>query len=513
MKNGKRIMAAILAAILALSMTSAAFADEIEDVAAPAADTPEPIVEVAPDESDAPVTDGTAVVEQIGGTYHQTEARSILPLLNDFRLTEGVSVQNAGGGSQTSYNVPGGVYLSELSYDYDLERIAMQRAAEIAVSLSHMRPDGTAFYTCTVNGHYSWAENIHRGSTTAEWALSRWSEAGYSYEYQAHRRLLLTDKYTAVGAACFEFEGVYYWAMELGYETGAEATAATDGEAVVPVTYDIETTYEDLREEMIPAITGASNLPSGVCLTWDAVPGAEEYQVERRDEDGIWRIVGTTGDPGFTDGTVSMASYSYRVRAYTRRDGWGIFSESVSVAWSPFTDVASNASYIPALCWAYNNRIVSGTSSQTFSPSDPCTRGQFALMLYRLIGRPSTLGLSSPFTDVAHTDSYWRAVLWAYNEGVVKGTGETTFSPSGTVTRGQIVLMLYRMAGRPAVGDVKSPFSDVKEGSAYYQAILWAYENGIVKGTGGGRFSPNANCTRYQLVTILYRYNSLLGIL
>ena len=117
---------------------------------------------------------------------------------------------------------------------------------------------------------------------------------------------------------------------------------------------------------------------------------------------------------------------------------------------------------------------------------------------------------SSPFTDVPDTVSYYKYVMWAYNNGIVKGTSATTFSPKGSVTRGQIVLMLYRMAGKPTVTNTMNPFTDVKKSDACYKAVLWAVEQGITKGTSATTFSPNKNCTRYQLVTFLYRFNDLM---
>ena len=176
----------------------------------------------------------------------------------------------------------------------------------------------------------------------------------------------------------------------------------------------------------------------------------------------------------------------------------------------PFTDISTSDSYYNAVMWAYMNGIVKGTTATTFSPKADCTRGQFALMLYRLAGKPDVSGLPNPFKDVKKSDSYYKAILWAYNEGIIKGTSATTFNPSGSVTRGQIVLMLYRMAGKPTVTNTTNPFTDVSKSDACYKAVLWAVEQGITKGTSATTFSPNKNCTRYQLVTFLYRFNDLM---
>ena len=177
---------------------------------------------------------------------------------------------------------------------------------------------------------------------------------------------------------------------------------------------------------------------------------------------------------------------------------------------NPFIDVADSNSYYKYVMWAYENGIVKGTSATTFSPNADCTRGQFALMLYRLAGKPDVSGVENPFKDVKKSDSYYKAILWAYNAGIIKGTSATTFNPAGSVTRGQIVLMLYRMAGKPEVTNTTNPFTDVSKADSCYKAVLWAVEQGITKGTSATTFSPNKNCTRYQLVTFLYRFNDLM---
>ena len=177
---------------------------------------------------------------------------------------------------------------------------------------------------------------------------------------------------------------------------------------------------------------------------------------------------------------------------------------------SPFDDVPATVSYYKYVMWAYENGIVKGTSATTFSPNADCTRGQFAIMLYRLAGRPDVGGVENPFTDVRPGDACYRAVLWAYSAGIIKGTSATTFSPGGSVTRGQIVTMLYRMAGRPAVTGNANPFTDVKPSDACYRPVLWAVETGVTKGTSATTFSPNRPCRRYQLVTFLYRFNEIM---
>lgn len=170
-----------------------------------------------------------------------------------------------------------------------------------------------------------------------------------------------------------------------------------------------------------------------------------------------------------------------------------------------FTDVPWNAYYSRAVAWAVENNITSGTTDTTFSPDAGCTRAQAVSFLWRAAGRPEPAASSNPFSDVDSGDYYYKAVLWAVQNGITAGTSSNTFSPDSTCLRSQIVSFLYRYAGKPAVGGSNS-FSDVSSGSYYYSAVQWAVNNGITSGTGNGKFSPNNTCTRAQIVSFLYRY-------
>ena len=175
-----------------------------------------------------------------------------------------------------------------------------------------------------------------------------------------------------------------------------------------------------------------------------------------------------------------------------------------------FSDVPQTASYYDEVLWAVDKGIISGTSATTFSPNKPCTRYQFAQMLYKFAGRPAVLDIKLPFTDVSTDASYYKAVCWAYSNKIISGTSAATFSPNKEVTRYQAVQMLYKMAGKPAVSGTLS-FEDVPTNASYYKAILWAVKKGITKGTSAEKFSPNAKCLRYQVVVFLYKYNNLPG--
>ena len=124
--------------------------------------------------------------------------------------------------------------------------------------------------------------------------------------------------------------------------------------------------------------------------------------------------------------------------------------------------------------------------------------------LWRVAGSPEPKSMSTPFTDVKSGSFYEKAAAWAYENGIVKGTTETTFAPNATVTRAQFVTFLWRYEDCPS-SSIANPFSDVSESSVYAPAILWAAENGVTVGTGNGTFVPNGACTRAHVVTFLYR--------
>lgn len=168
-----------------------------------------------------------------------------------------------------------------------------------------------------------------------------------------------------------------------------------------------------------------------------------------------------------------------------------------------FDDVKSGAFYFDAVQWAVENGITNGTGKNTFSPNDVCSRYQIVMFLWRAAGQPEAKAAAS-FADVKPGDIFYEAVQWAVERGITKGTSSTSFSPYAPCTRGQIVTFLYRSAGSPKVSGACN-FSDVSSGSFCHDAVIWASSEGITNGTSAGRFSPNEGCTRAQVVTFLYR--------
>ena len=154
--------------------------------------------------------------------------------------------------------------------------------------------------------------------------------------------------------------------------------------------------------------------------------------------------------------------------------------------------------------WAYAEGITTGATSTTFNTNGTVTRAQAVTFLYRAAGEPDVSDVENPFTDVSESAYYYDAVLWAYSEGITTGTTATTFDPNGTCVREQVVTFLYRYFGEPdTVGT--SVFTDVVSTAYYYDAVSWAVSEGITTGLSDTVFGVGGDCTRAQIVTFLYR--------
>ena len=168
-----------------------------------------------------------------------------------------------------------------------------------------------------------------------------------------------------------------------------------------------------------------------------------------------------------------------------------------------FKDVPTDAYYYEAVKWAAEKGITGGVGNGLFAPNQPCTRAQIVTFLWRAAGSPAPKSMSS-FADVPADAFYAKAVAWAVENGITGGTGDGKFSPDATCTRAQSVTFLYRAAGSPKVSS-SAEFGDVATNTYYADAVAWAAKNGITGGIGGGLFGSNNDCTRAQIVTFLYR--------
>jgi len=166
-----------------------------------------------------------------------------------------------------------------------------------------------------------------------------------------------------------------------------------------------------------------------------------------------------------------------------------------------FTDVADDAYYAAPVAWAVDKAITNGTSATTFSPDNTCTRAQILTFLWRAVGSPISVK-ENPFTDVRKSDYYYNAAIWAHAIGIISGT---TFGGDTPCTREETVVYLWKNAGSPSVSSKGTSFTDVKPGTECETAVKWALEKGVTSGTSATTFSPEATCTRGQIVTFLYR--------
>ena len=176
---------------------------------------------------------------------------------------------------------------------------------------------------------------------------------------------------------------------------------------------------------------------------------------------------------------------------------------------TPFRDVSEDAYYHDAVLWAVNSGITSGTTADTFSPDASCTRAQMVTFLWRAAGSPEPEGSEAPFVDVNANAYYAKAMQWAYEQGITSGTTASTFSPDAFCTRAQIVSFLYRTeqaSGGGFQGAWMFPLPFQDVPAWAFEAAAWCYMNDITSGTAADTFSPNASCTRAEMVSFLYRY-------
>ena len=213
-----------------------------------------------------------------------------------------------------------------------------------------------------------------------------------------------------------------------------------------------------------------------------------------------------TPDKGYAVSNVKIDGRSIGVvKSYTFENVKRAYTIEVSFTRAnEFIDVPAGSYYYDAVLWAVENGITTGASASRFDPNGICTRAQAVTFLWRAAGSPKPETRTMPFTDVPVGSYYYDAVLWAVENGITKGTSDTTFSPNDTCTRAQIVSFLWRSEKTP-VASSRNPFTDVKPGAYYLDAVLWVVESGITKGTTAMKFSPDADCTRAQIVTFLWR--------
>lgn len=276
--------------------------------------------------------------------------------------------------------------------------------------------------------------------------------------------------------------------------------------------------------------------PSDSGGDWDDTPSEPSYSITNnrgKGDHGAWSCNKTSAtegsrvtitvkpDEGYEVGAVTVTDKDgNQVRVTDAGNGKYTFTmpegrvkvnvEFVATQDTPeirrFDDVDSSAWYGNAVYWAVEKGITNGNSetANTFGPNEPCTRAQVVTFLWRAAGSPKPTG-SNIFTDIAEGTYYYDAVLWAVENGITIGMTDTTFCPDFTCTRAQIVTFLWRYEGTPAAS-ASSTFTDVADGDWFHDAVYWAVSKEITNGNGAlDLFDPNGSCTRAQTVTFLYR--------
>lgn len=281
-------------------------------------------------------------------------------------------------------------------------------------------------------------------------------------------------------------------------------TAAGDIEVLVPVSWDLSA--YDAGRPGVYEIEGTLSLPSSVDAADDTVTVCVTVSHEH-DWDG-----GVVTEPTCTEG-------GYTTYTCACGDGY-VVDEMPALGhdWkgtgcircgetreNPFTDVPESSFYIDPVLWAVENGITTGATATTFAPNGVCQRAAVVTFLWRAAGKPEPTTSNNPFTDVKESDFFYKAVLWAVEEGITNGTSAAAFSPYAECNRAAVVTFLWRAQGQPEPNTTEDPFSDADVSAWYGRAVLWAVEKGITNGMGDGTFGITKPCNRAQVVTFLYR--------
>ena len=272
---------------------------------------------------------------------------------------------------------------------------------------------------------------------------------------------------------------------------------------------------EDAINALVRRSSGGSSSPSYSVTTPSKTENGTVTVSPRSAEKGDTVTITAKPDSGYQlDGLTVTDKNGNELKLTDKGNGKYTFTMpaskvTVSATFAPektaadyFADIPTNSYYADAVLWAAKNGITGGIGNGLFGPNQPCTRAQIVTFLWRAAGSPEPKSMSS-FSDVSADSYYAKAVAWAVENGITTGTGDGKFSPDATCTRAQSVTFLFRAIGK--LVDSKAEFSDVLTDSYYANAVAWAVENGVTNGIGDGLFGPDNSCTRAQIVTFLFR--------
>ena len=423
--------------------------------------------------------------------------------------------------------------------------------------------DGT-YLNCAVAVQYGGTATVKSGTYTAPYAAYVYNSGGtINIENGTFTGVVRADATTDTTAVINIKNGSFNGEIQKGGGPGSETISITGG----TFSFDPSTKVKNNGTDYIVKRAGSegaytytvlakSGLTSGVYLTDPSGALASNYYVSST-ANGVWTVSYSAPSSGggsssssrrydvsapsvkHGDVTVSPKSASkgdtvtitvkpdsgYELDTLTVKDASGskikvkdkgdgkftftmpaskvtVSAEFAEIETLDFADVPTDAYYYEAVKWAAKKGITGGIGNGLFGPNQPCTRAQIVTFLWRAAGSPEPKAMSS-FADVS-TDAYYaKAVAWAVENGITTGTGDGKFSPDATCTRAQSVTFLFRAIGK--LVDSKAEFSDVLTDSYYANAVAWAVENGVTNGIGNGLFGPDNSCTRAQIVTFLFR--------
>ena len=423
--------------------------------------------------------------------------------------------------------------------------------------------DGT-YLNCAVAVQYGGTATVKSGTYTAPYAAYVYNSGGtINIENGTFTGVVRADATTDATAVINIKNGSFNGEIQKGGGPGSETISITGG----TFSFDPSTKVKNNGTDYIVKRAGSegaytytvlakSGLTSGVYLTDPSGALASNYYVSST-ANGVWTVSYSAPSSGggsssssrrydvsapsvkHGDVTVSPKSASkgdtvtitvkpdsgYELDTLTVKDASGskikvkdkgdgkftftmpaskvtVSAEFAEIETLDFADVPTDAYYYEAVKWAAKKGITGGIGNGLFGPNQPCTRAQIVTFLWRAAGSPEPKAMSS-FSDVSADSYYAKAVAWAVENGITTGTGDGKFSPDATCTRAQSVTFLFRAIGK--LVDSKAEFSDVLADSYYANAVDWAVENGVTNGIGDGLFGPDNSCTRAQIVTFLYR--------
>ena len=432
------------------------------------------------------------------------------------------------------------------------------------IKVTDIRTGAGTHLNCAVAVQYGGTATVKSGIYTAPYAAYVYSSGGtINIENGTFTGVVRADATTDTTAVINIKNGSFNGEIQKGGGPGSETISITGG----TFSFDPSTKVKNNGTDYIVKRAGSegaytytvlakSGLTSGVYLTNPSGALASNYYVSST-ANGVWTVSysapysggSSSYDPTYPvstpskteHGTVTVSPKSaskgdtvtvtvkpdsgYELDTLTVKDASGskikvkdkgdgkftftmpaskvtVSAEFAEIETLDFADVPTDAYYYEAVKWAAKKGITGGIGNGLFGPNQPCTRAQIVTFLWRAAGSPEPKTMSS-FADVSMDAYYAKAVAWAVENGITTGTGDGKFSPDATCTRAQSVTFLFRAIGK--LVDSKAEFSDVLADSYYANAVDWAVENGVTNGIGDGLFGPDNSCTRAQIVTFLYR--------